>query len=35
MVLSCKHFVLYKIVFEKPVDYFDVVLQKQIDLRKK
>ncbi len=35
MVVFQTHFIQYKIRFNKPVDYFDVVLQKQIELRKK
>ena len=29
------HQIQYKIIFTKPVDYFDIVLQKQINLRQK
>ena len=32
---SYSHQIQYKIIFTKPVDYFNVVLQKQIDLRQK
>lgn len=35
MVSFLTHLIQYKIVFKTPVDYFDVVLQKQIDLRQK
>lgn len=35
MVEIFSHKIQYKIVFTTPVDYFDVVLQKQIDLRQK
>jgi hypothetical protein len=35
MVEFLTHKVQYKIIFKSPVDYFDVVLQKQIELRKK
>ena len=35
MVEILSHKIQYKIVFKTPVDYFDVVLQKQIELRQK
>ena len=35
MVETYSHQIQYKIIFTKPVDYFDIVLQKQINLRQK
>jgi hypothetical protein len=35
MVLDIVHKIVYEIQFNQPVDYFDVILQKQIDLRLK
>lgn len=35
MVEILTHIIQYKIIFKTPVDYFDVVLQKQIDLKQK
>ena len=33
MVMNIVHKIRYVIKFKKPVDYFDIVLQKQIDTR--
>lgn len=35
VLISTLHYIQFKLIFEKPVDYFEVVLQKQIDLKQK